>query len=120
MTSCTIDIRTLPPRPLRPDERALLREWVSVAGDIATAYFSERRGDDPAMFRKIVIYEDEFDGPSYLIHVTEPVDAWVTFDLRRPSDGLCFISLREALNSVRPVLRSRFAESAMIEAEALF
>lgn len=104
MASHTIDMLTLPPRPLRPDERALLANWLSAAGDIVSAYFSERRSDDPTTYRKIVIHEGDIHGPSYLIHAPESVDAWVTVDLRQGSEGRCFVSLHEALNSIRSVL----------------
>jgi hypothetical protein len=97
-------LRTLPPRPLRPDERDLVAEWLSAAGDIAAAYVSERRSDDPAMYRRIVISESGRSGPSYLIHAPTHVDAWITLDVRLPSAAQSFSSLRDALNSVRPVL----------------
>ena len=44
-------IRHFPARLLTPDEHALLAEWLSAAGDIASAYVSNRRGDDPAYDR---------------------------------------------------------------------
>jgi hypothetical protein len=113
----SIDMRTLPPRPLRPDERALLKEWLSAAGDITSAYFAERQSDDTSVYRKIVIYEDENDGPSYLIHAPVSVDAWITLNLRESSEALCFTSLREALNSVRPVL-GQTPDPTMTGAEA--
>ena len=103
----TINIlQTLPPRPLRPDERMLLNEWASAAADIATAYFSERRGDDPAMYRRIVIYENEDLDPLCLIHAPLEVDAWIKMNIRQASEAHCFNTLREALNSVRPVLQN--------------
>ena len=94
----------LPPRPLRPDERALLGDWLSAAGDIASAFFSERRADDPALYRRIVIYEDENAGPSYLIHAPLSVDTWVTMNVGHAAEARSFATLREALNSIRPVL----------------
>jgi len=96
-------LRTFPPRPLRPDERSLLSEWVSAAGDIASAYFSERRSDDPAMHRRIVIYESE-DGPLCLLHAPMAMDTWIRMDIRQVLQVQFFDTLREALNSVRPVL----------------
>jgi hypothetical protein len=101
----TVDVlRTLPPRPLRSDERDLVAEWLSVAGDIGAAYVSERRGDDPALYRRIVISESGRSGPSYLIHAPTLVDAWITLNVRLPSEAQSFSSLRDALNSIRPVL----------------
>jgi hypothetical protein len=94
----------LPPRPLRPDERMLLGEWLSAAGDIASAFFSERRVDDPALYRRIVICEDADAGPSYLIHAPLSIDTWITLSVGNASEARSFASLREALNSIRPVL----------------
>jgi hypothetical protein len=42
-----------PARPLRPNENALVAEWLAGAGDIAAAYVSNRRTDDPAHYRRI-------------------------------------------------------------------
>ena len=93
----------LPPRPLRPDERTLLGEWLAAAGDIASAFFSERRADDPALYRRIVIYEDENAGPSYLVHAPLSVDTWVAMTVGNAAEARSFATLREALNSIRPV-----------------
>ena len=82
----------------------MLADWLSAAGDIASAYFCERRSDDPAMYRRIVIFEDMKLGPSYLIHTPTSVDAWITLNVRHTSEARSFGSLRDALNSVRPVL----------------
>ena len=48
-------LRTFPPRPLNPDERALVDTWLSATCDVASAYVSERRSDDPALYRRIVV-----------------------------------------------------------------
>jgi hypothetical protein len=105
MPDRTVDIqRTLPPRPLRPEERSLVAEWLSAAGDIASAYVSERQSDDPALYRRIVISERVHFGPSHLIHAPTSVDAWIILDVRLPLEARSFNSLRDALNSVRPVL----------------
>jgi hypothetical protein len=112
MTNRTVDVlRTLPPRPLRPDERELVDAWLAAAGDVVSAYVSERRSDDPALYRRIVIFEDLRLGPSYLIHTPTFVDAWITLDVRQASAAQSFASLREALNSVRPVLLERWCSS---------
>lgn len=42
---------------------------ISGGGDIASAYFCECRSDDPAMYRRIIIFEDVNLGPLYLIDV---------------------------------------------------
>ena len=105
MADRTADVlRTLPPRLLRADERKLLADWLSAAGDIASAYFCERLSDDPAMYRRIVIFEDANLGPSYLIHTPTSVDTWITLSVRHAPEVRFFDSLRDALNFVRPVL----------------
>src|SRR5579863_2277457 len=112
-------LRTLPPRPLRPDERELVDAWLSAAGDVASAYFCERRSDDPAMYRRIVISDGKDNSPSYLIHASAVVDAWITLNVRQPSTAQSFDSLRDALNSVRPVLLERWQGSSMTDAGEL-
>ena len=42
----------LPARLLAPDERTLVAEWLSSAGDITEAYVSDRRDDDPALYQQ--------------------------------------------------------------------
>jgi hypothetical protein len=105
MADRTVEVlQTLPPRLLRSDERNLVADWLSAAGNVASAYVSERRSDDPALYRRIVITEDVRLGPSYLIHTPTSVDAWITMDVRQPTEARSFSTLRDALNSIRPVL----------------
>jgi hypothetical protein len=97
-------IRHFPARLLTPDEHALLAEWLSAAGDIASAYVSNRRGDDPAYYRRIVIVTRPDEGPSHLIHAPMGRREWVVFS-RGPAYQIdIFPTLRVALNSIRPVL----------------
>jgi len=104
MAYSAIDVlQTLPPRPLRPDERTLLDEWLSASGDIACAFFSERRADDPALYRRIVIYEDGDTGPSYLVHAPLSIDTWIMMNVHDTSQTQSFTTLRQALNSIRLV-----------------
>lgn len=99
-------LQTLPPRPLRLDEQALVAEWLAAAGDIARAYVSQRRSDDPAIYRRIVIVEDANSGPTYLIHTPSGMDIWILLYVSPELGGCRFDSLRDALNFVRPVLAS--------------
>ncbi len=98
------DIRHFPARPLRPDEHALLAEWLAHAGDIASAYVSNRRDDDPALYRRIVIIPKLDQGPSHLIHAPPARAVWMVFSLRGKQRITRYRTLRDALNSVRPVL----------------
>jgi hypothetical protein len=104
MAYSAIDVlQTLPPRPLSPDERNLLDEWLAASGDIACAFFSERRADDPALYRRIVIYEDVDAGPAYLVHAPLSIDAWIMMNVHDAAGAQSFTTLRQALNSIRPV-----------------
>ena len=97
-------IRHFPARLLTPDEHVLLAEWLSVAGDIASAYVSNRRGDDPAYYRRIVIVARPDEGPSHLVHAPTGRREWVVFS-RGPTYQIdIFPTLHAALNSIRPVL----------------
>ena len=48
-------IRHFPARPLTPDERALVAEWLNSVGDVAATFVSSRRTDDAAYYRRIII-----------------------------------------------------------------
>src|SRR4029453_7143692 len=74
-------IRHLPARLLTPEERALVVEWFAAAGDIAEAYVSNRRGDDPALHHRVVVITKPDMGPSHLIHAPAGRDIWVVFSL---------------------------------------
>jgi hypothetical protein len=96
--------KMFPPRLPRPDERALLADWLAAAGDISLAYVSSRKGDGPAIYRRIVITVDEDEEPSYLINARMGTNVWIVDSYHREYEALPFASLREALNSIRPVL----------------
>jgi hypothetical protein len=93
-----------PARLLTPDEHALLAEWLSAAGDIAEAYVSNRRGDDPAYYRRIIIVTKPEEGPSHLVHAPTGRPEWVVFTRGANPQIDIFPTLRAALNSIRPVL----------------
>jgi hypothetical protein len=97
-------IRHLPARLLTPDERALVAEWLAAAGDIAEAYVSKRRGDDPALQHRIVIIAKPGVGPSHLVHAPSGRDIWIVFSLGRRTKVRRVQTLRAALNLIRPVL----------------
>jgi len=100
-----------PARPLSPDEHALVAEWLSAAGDIVTAYVSSRSHDDPAHYRRIVIVSKPDAGPSHLVHAPSGRDIWIVFGLGKRTRIRRFATLRQALNSVRPVLTGLATEA---------
>ena len=98
------DIFGFPARPLTPDESKLVAEWLAAAGDVAFAYVSSRRGDDPALLHRIVIGVGPTDYPSHMVQATVASDIWMVFALGRRTKIERYGSLRDALNSIRPVL----------------
>lgn len=105
MSSCSNDTgRAFPPRLLRPDERELLAEWLAAAGDIASAYVSSRKNDDPEIRRRIVISTAKGGGPTHFIDTPTGTDLWIVVQLHPDMEAYEFRSLREALNFVRAVL----------------
>jgi hypothetical protein len=94
----------LSPRPLRPEERDLLAAWLAAAGDVSSAYFSNRRNDNSAMYRRIVITVEGDGEPTFLIDTPTGAKLWIVLQCRPEPKACQFRSLREALNFVRPVL----------------
>lgn len=97
-------LASLPARPLTPDERALLAEWLAAAGDVAAAYASGRKTDDPALKNRIVVFSHSGEAPSHLIHAPAAGNVWMMVWLGRRSRWRQFKTLRAALNAIRPVL----------------
>ena len=97
-------LRTFPPRALAPHEHAVVADWLSHAGDIVSAYVAERRSDDPTIYRRIVIVAGPSNHRSHLIHAPEGMSCWLLFSIGEYPPVRQFDTLREALNSIRPVL----------------
>ena len=76
-----------------------MAEWFAAAGDIAEAYVSNRHGDDPALYRRIVIITKLDDGPSHLVHAPPGRDIWIVFTLARRTKIRRVQTLSAALNS---------------------
>jgi hypothetical protein len=112
-------VRHMPARLLTPDERALVAEWLAMASDIALAYVSSRSSDDPALYHRIVIVTKVDDGPSHIVYAPSERNIWIVFSSGRSSAVKRFLSLRTALNSVRPVLVEMAAEDMRSEASPL-
>ncbi len=98
--------QTFPARPLEPDERALVAEWLAAATDVVSAFVSERRTDDPTISRRIAISEVGNSAFTYLIHSPLRGNFWIVLDARYKPQFHRFDTLSEALNFVRPVLGS--------------
>ncbi len=96
-------LRYFPARPLTPDERALVAEWLASAGDIAATYVSSRRSDDPAHYRRIVVVTKPDEGPSHFVHAPAGRAIWIVFSVGRRTRIQRFPTLRAALNFIRPV-----------------
>jgi hypothetical protein len=95
---------SFPPRPIGPAERTLLDEWLGRAGDIPLAYVSERRSDDPRLYRRIVIAADSARQLAYAVHAPSTGTAWLVASTGQPSRAEIYETLRDALNSIRAVL----------------
>jgi hypothetical protein len=77
---------------------------LAAAGDIASAYVSDRRTDDPAMYRCVIVITNSDEGPSHLVHAPIDEAVWVVFRVGKGSRVEKYQTLRSALNSIRPVL----------------
>jgi hypothetical protein len=97
-------IRHFPARLPTPDEHALVEEWLAAAGDIAAAYVSNRCGDDPALYRRVVVATKPDQGPSHLVHAPSGRNIWLVFSFGGTVGIQSFPNLRAALNFIRPVL----------------
>jgi hypothetical protein len=106
-------LRTFPPRPLNPDERAQVNTWLAATCSVASAFVSERRSDDPALYRRIVITIGPERTPSYLIHAPTGISCWLVTSTTHATEVQRFDSLRAALNSIRPVFDLNEAASAL-------
>lgn len=82
----------------------MLDEWVAAAGDIPLAYVSSRQRDDPVFKNRIVIVTDSTMRPSHLVHAPSSRNIWMVFSTGRRIKVQRFPTLRDALNSIRPVL----------------
>lgn len=103
MTSETATVfLTFPPRSLGDPERETVRKWLAGTTGISNAYASERRGDDPAHYRRIVVYETGRREPSYLVHCADGTDVWLLTRLDEQGKVYQFPSLRAALHAIRP------------------
>ena len=105
MPKTAVDILlTFPPRMLSPTEQSLVQDWLGLANDVPLAYVSQRRSDDPTFFGRVVITTGSDTKPSHTIHVAAGSALWLLTAMGSPRSVQQFNTLRDALNSVRPVL----------------
>ena len=94
---------TFPPRGIGDGEREIVKQWLAGTRDIAAAYASERRGDDPAHYRRIVVVESGSRQPSFLVHCPDGTDVWLLAVPGEQEAVKLFPSLRAALHAIRPM-----------------
>ncbi len=92
---------TFPPRPLTDGEREILRSWERGVDDVF-AFVSERRSDDPAIYRRIVITRSSTGQRLYFIRPPQGNDSWQVLSAKEGEDIARCPTLRAALNFVRP------------------
>jgi hypothetical protein len=95
-------LRTSPPRPLTDDERLLLHDWIQAAQRF-TAFVSERRTDEPAIYRRIVVSLRATRQHLYLIHAPAEPAGWIMLSIATGEYAGRFPTLRAALDYIEPV-----------------
>jgi hypothetical protein len=95
-----------PPRLLTDDERLLLHAWATANG-VLSAFVSQRQTDDPAIYRRIVVFRRVTKRHLYLIHCPLGSSGWIVLSAVERDDLGYFPSLRDALNFIRPVTLPR-------------
>ena len=100
-------LRTFPPRPLNPAERALVSTWLAATCDVASAYVSERRSDDPTILHRVVVTVGPERTPSHLVHAPIGLSCWLVSKVGHGGEVRRYDSLRAALNSIRLVFELR-------------
>jgi hypothetical protein len=105
MAKTAVDmLLTFPPQMLGPTEQVLVQWWLRLAGDVPSAYVSERRSDDPAFFGRVVIATGPDTRPTHTIHVPAGSALWLVTSVDQSNEVQQFGTLRDALNAIRPVL----------------
>ncbi len=92
-------LRSFPPRPVTDGERQLLLDWIDTAEDFS-AVVSERRSDDPAIYRRIVISRRATNRCLYFIHSPQHSDCWIMISAEDGQDVGRFPTLLAALNYI--------------------
>jgi hypothetical protein len=110
-------IRHFPARPLTPNERSLLANWLATAGDVASAYIVQRRSDDPTLLYRIVIAAGTDDVPSHVVHAASGRDVWIVSRPGLRTRIRRYRTLQAALNSIRSVFTGGDAKGYLAKSE---
>ncbi|HUB46535.1 MAG TPA: hypothetical protein VMB73_16255 [Acetobacteraceae bacterium] len=94
-------ICNFPPRPVTDGERQVLLDWAEATDDLS-AFVSERRNDDPAIYRRIVVFRRATRQRLYLIHCPQNSNWWVVTSAAERENVGFFPTLRAALHFIRP------------------
>ena len=94
-------LMTFPPRPLTDGEREILRAWSTEVDDVF-AFVSERRSDDPTIYRRIVISRTSTGQRLYIVRPPQGHDSWLVISAKEGEDLARCPTLRAALNFVKP------------------
>lgn len=94
-------LMTFPPRPLTDGEREILWAWAAESDEVF-AFVSERRSDDPAIYRRIVVTRTATGQRLYFIRPPQGHDSWLVLSAKEGEDLARCPTLRAALNFVRP------------------
>ena len=82
----------------------MVADWLAAAGDVAFAFVSSRSNDDRELVHRIVVGAGPADRPSHILHAPSGRDIRIVFALGRRTKVGQYVTLRAALNSIRPVL----------------
>jgi hypothetical protein len=102
-------LMTFPPRPLTEGERDIVRAWAAEVDDVF-AFVSERRSDDPTIYRRIVISRNSTGQRLYFIRPPQGHDSWLVLSAKEGEDLARCPTLRAALDFVRPAKSEAHAE----------
>lgn len=91
-----------PPRLLTHEERLIVRAWAE-ASSVHSAFVSERRTDDPAIYRRIVVLRRVTKRQLYLVHCPQDSNCWIVQSAVERDNLGYFPTLRDALSFIRPV-----------------
>lgn len=92
---------TFPPRPITDGERQLLLDWIATTDDFSV-FVSQRRCDDPAIYRRIIVARRATKQRLYLVHSPKDSDCWIVMSAVESDDVEQFPTLRAALTYIRP------------------